>query len=214
MLFDYDRRLVVASWRDEWLLQIWEAVSAAAQQARVDLERELPNAGLWSVYANQNAFAFPRIDQSMRRSLRPLIERIRVLAAPSLQVIDPALNDVSVALWETDLERLLPDETAEIAQTPAVDDPFSPAGVAVAKTVIGSAVTIGARLALGPPAAIAMGVHTLADVASPAFRHWLLDAGVRRLSEVWIGGEPAVQTVTAKLSAVIDETFFKAREVL
>lgn len=150
----------------------------------------------------------------MRRSLMPLLERVRALAAPSLHAIDPALRDVSIILWQTDLERLLPDEALDMPEPTKVEEPLSPAGTAVAKTVIGSAITVGARFAFGPQVAIAMGVHTLADVASPAFRHWLLEAGSKRLSEVWIGGDPAGHTVTNKLSAVFEEAYLGARGVL
>ena len=214
MLSGFEQRRALADWRDEWLFQVWRAMGAAAQQARADLEQDLPNAGLWNVYASQSAFAHPRVDRSMRRSLRPLFERVRALAAPSLHAIDPALRNVSLILRQTDLERLLPDELPDIPEPTTVQEPLSPAGTAVAMTVIGSAFTVGARLAFGPQMAIAMGVHTLANVASPAFRHWLLEAGSKRLSDVWIGGDHTGHTVTAKLSTVFDETCLGAKEVL
>lgn len=214
MLVGFDRRRALADWRDEWLFQIWQTMGAAAHRARTDLEQDLPNAGLWNVYASQSSFAHPRVDRSMRQSLMPLLKRIHALAASSLHAIDPALRDAGIVLWQTNLERLLPDEALDIPEPKKVEEPLSPTGTAVTKTVIGSALTVGARFAFGPHVAIALGVRTLADVASPAFRRWLLEAGSKRLSDVWIGGDPASHTVVNKLSAVFDEAYLRAKEIL
>lgn len=214
MLSYHDRRLALTDWRDDWLAQIWGVMGDAAQRTRVDLEHVLPAAGLWNVYADQRAFADPRVDRSMRRVICPFLDRFKALAAPSLQAIDPALGGISVTLWQTDLEQFLPDEPADIPELTVEEAPLSPTGTAVAKTVIGSGMALGAKFVFGGPVALAMGVQTLADVASPKFRHWILDAGSKRLANTWIGGEREGSTVAGRLAAVLDDAFLTSRKVL
>lgn len=214
MLSTFDRRRAVSDWRDAWLLQVWQAVGEAARQARDDLERETPCAGLWNIYLDQGAFANPRVDRSMRRAMRPFLDRVRALAGAELAQIDPALGEVGVALWRIDLDRLLPNEPSNLPELSMEEDPFGPTGTAIAKTVIGGAFTVGTRIIAGPGAAVVAGVHTLADVAAPTFRHWVVNAGVKRLSEAWISGGRTGETVAGRIASLFEDAHVRAREIL
>lgn len=209
----FDKRQAVTAWRDHWRFHVWTTMYEAGQQALKALEDELPKSGVKDVYLEQAEFAAPRIDKSMRLPLKRLFHDVRSEAALGLHKIDPTFDNLHQELLKTDFESVMPTPPA-MEEIPK-DKKDKDDGILGSAT--GMAAAFGgfrAGLAVGLLGAGAFGAYKLAEMASPRFHGWVLDAGRKRLAQVWLGTTGDPLPVMPRIATIFDDIAIKARSIL
>jgi hypothetical protein len=209
MLDALDKRQAVTAWRDRWRFLVWTTMYETGQQALKALEAELPKSDVKDVYLERTEFANPRIDKSMRLTLQPFFGIVGCKAALELYKIDPKLRDLSQEITKIDFECMMP-------MLAATEEPLKDKDGSILAGATGMVTAFGgfrAGLAVGLLGAGAFGAYKLAEMASPRFHGWLLDAGRKRLAQVWLGTTGDPLPVMPQIASIFDDIAIKARSI-